>query len=102
MYDRSIITQEEAEDENFDLDDKIDDFVKDMTQGMIDEGNGGYDHYKDNFGEDEARKLIIKHNLIDIDNASEEAIKVDGIPHFLAGYDHNQIDLPSGAVAYKN
>ena len=102
MYERGIITEEQAQDEDFDLDSKVYDFVEDMTQGMIDEGNGGYDHYKDNFGDDQAKKVIFDNNLIDIDEASENAVDEDGIAHFIGRYDGKQIDLPSGAVAYKN
>jgi hypothetical protein len=38
----------------------------------------------------------------DTRSSAMEAVRIDGIPHFLASYDHEQIDLPSGAVAYRH
>jgi hypothetical protein len=38
---------------------------------------------------------------IDTNEASEDAVNTDGVAHFFASYDGNQIELPSGAVAYR-
>lgn len=38
---------------------------------------------------------------VNYQEAAEDAIKTDGVAHFFAGYDHEQIDLPSGAVAFR-
>lgn len=81
--------------------DDIDDFVEYMTQRQIDEGEGGYTHYAFNFGEDEAKKLVMEHNLIDKEVAVEEAISTDGWEHFLSTYDGNYSELPSGAVYFR-
>ena len=81
--------------------DDVEDFIEQMTQRQIDEGNGGYEHYKFNFGDDEAKKLLMEHNLLDLDAAAEDAIDVDGWQHFLSPYDGNSYDLPSGAVYYR-
>ena len=42
-----------------------------------------------------------ENNLIDIDSASEEAVGIDGIAHFISYYDGKQIDLDNGVVAYR-
>lgn len=38
---------------------------------------------------------------IDIDSASEDAIATDGIAHFLAGYDGEEVELSDGTVMYR-
>jgi len=38
---------------------------------------------------------------IDTKEASESAVREDGVAHFFAGYDGNEIELPSGAYAYR-
>ncbi len=38
---------------------------------------------------------------LDYDAAAEDAIRTDGVAHFLASYDGNETDLDSGAVAYR-
>jgi len=100
LVERGLISEEEGKDEKFDIENKIDEMVEKMTQSQIDEGNGGFEHYKGNIGNDEAKKIIMDNNLIDIDKAAENAIDVDGVAHFLDGYDGSGVDLPSGAVAY--
>jgi len=37
---------------------------------------------------------------IDVDRAAQDAIDTDGVAHFLDGYDNEEVELPSGAVAY--
>lgn len=81
--------------------DDIDDFVEYLTQNQINEGTGGYDHFKSNFGEEEAKKLVMEHNLIDIDEAAESAVNTDGWEHFLSAYDGNYNNLPSDAVYFR-
>jgi hypothetical protein len=101
MVDRGIVDEEEAEKEDFDAEDYIDKFVDDMTDGQIKEGRGGYDYYESNFGEEEAKKIVLENNLIDISAAAEQAIKDDGVEHFLAGYDGNVIEVHGGSVWYR-
>lgn len=51
-----------------------------------------------------SKEDLLKQSFISIDakEASEDAVSTDGVAHFLSRYDGNQIDLASGAVAYKN
>lgn len=100
MVERGIISEDEGRDEDFELESKIDLFVENITQDQIDEGSGGYEHYKLNFGDDEARKIVMQYNLIDEDAAAEDAINTDGLAHFLDNYDGSEVELPSGAIAY--
>jgi len=79
----------------------IDEFVEWMTDQQIEEGGGGYDHFASNFGDAEAKKLLVENNLIDVDSLIEEAINVDGWAHTLSRYDGNYSELPSGAVYFR-
>ena len=101
MVNRDLITEKQAQDEEFDIETFKDDFVDEMTKDQIDEGTGGYTHYESNFGEAEAKKLILDNNLIDLDEATENAIAVDGWQHFIARYDGKSIDLPNGMVIWR-
>lgn len=101
MVERGIITEEEGEDDEFDLEDKKDEMVEQITQEQIDEGNGGYDHYAGNIGEEEARKLVLEHNLIDIDSAAEDAVATDGWQYFLSRYDGDSSETPGGFVYWR-
>lgn len=44
---------------------------------------------------------LVEYNALDIDAMARECVNVDGVAHFLASYDGNEIDLPSGAVAFR-
>jgi phage pi2 protein 07 len=103
MVEWDIMDIEEAESDDAEeiAEDRIDDFVSALTSDQISVGNGGYDYYEDNFGNEEAMRLVMQNNLIDIDSASEEAVRIDGIAHFISSYDGNQIDLDNQAVAYR-
>ena len=101
MVENGIVSSEEAKEDDFDAEDYKKDFVKLMTSNQIEEGNGGLNHYISNFGEEQAFKVVVDNNLIDIDRASESAVDTDGIAHFLSSYDGEQIDLSNGHVAYR-
>lgn len=101
MVGRNLITEEQAKDEDFEIEDFKEDFIEQMTQDKIDEGRGGYDHYAFNFGEEQAKKLVKDNNLIDIDDATDNAIKTDGWQHFVSSYDGNSTDLPNGMVMWR-
>ena len=46
-------------------------------------------------------KLVIDNNLIDIDEASKDAVISDGIGHFLASDDGETLYLSNDYVAYR-
>jgi hypothetical protein len=100
MLERGLISEEDAKDPDYDLEDHKDEMVEQMTDGQIEEGRGGYDYYESNFGEKEAMNLVIDHGLIDVDAAAQYAVDSDGVAHTLDTYDGSEVDLPSGAVAY--
>jgi len=101
MVDRNIITEEQGKDEDFDFEEKIDEFVAAMTEDQIEEGEGGISYYRDNFGDEEIKKLIKDNNLIDINEATEDAIATDGWQHFICSYDGKSEETKSGFVYWR-
>ena len=77
------------------------DFVNVLTESQLDEGNDGLDYFINNFGEEETYKMVVDNNLIDIDEASKDAVNVDGIGHFLSSYDGETLYLSNDCVAYR-
>jgi len=81
--------------------DRIGDYVNALTDDQINQGNDGFDYYIDNFGEEEAFNMAVKNNLFDIENASEDAVNIDGVAHFISSYDGEEIQLDNGSYAYR-
>jgi hypothetical protein len=88
LLERGIITEEEAEDKKFDLEDAKEKMVEEMTKENMDEG---IDYIRSNWGKDEASKILLRH--IDYDEAAENAVSTDGVAHFLASYDGQEGEL---------
>jgi hypothetical protein len=77
-----------------------DDLVEYMTDWQIDEGEGGLTHYRDNFGEEEAAKIVVDNNFIDVDAAARDAVNIDGWAHFLSGYSGDYTETPEYGVYF--
>ena len=45
--------------------------------------------------------FVVENNAIDMDTVVEECISQDGVAHFIAFYDGNEIDLGNGLFAYR-
>jgi hypothetical protein len=58
-------------------------------------------YLEDIYGREDAVKHAIGIAGINHREAAESAVDGDGTAHFLAHYDSNEIELPSGAVAYR-
>jgi hypothetical protein len=95
--------EEDAESDNAEelADDLKYDYVALITEEKLDEGNNGLDYFINNFGEKETYKMVMDNNLIDIDEASKDAVNVDGIGHFLSSYDGETLYLSNDCVAYR-
>jgi hypothetical protein len=55
------------------------------------EGNW-LEEYKFQFGEEEFQKVLIRENLIDIEELSKYCVDVDGVGHFIASYDGDETE----------
>ena len=103
MVENGLMDEEDAESGNADelADYYKDDYVSLLTEGQLNEGANGLQHFIDNFGEEEAMRMVIENNLIDIERASTDAVRVDGIAHFLSSYDGETLYLSNNYVAYR-
>jgi hypothetical protein len=97
-----LISEEEAQTTNFrELDEEFtQDYIDLLTSEQIGDDNG-ITHFIDNFGENEFFALVYENNLIDVEYASKKAVEIDGVAHFLAGYDGETIYLDNNIVAYR-
>lgn len=87
------------------MEDEIVEFDReDAIQELIDEKESTFDgveYLEDIYGSNWQSEFSNIENYIDYDEASEDAVNIDGVAHFLAGYDGNEIDLPNGGVMYR-
>ena len=109
MYDEGILEDDDFEKdedgeidytrvkETVDIDSKKEDFVDKLVENMGD----AVEWYRSEFGEDELARTVRENNLIDADAVAEEAIDWDGVEHFLASYDGEEIELDDGWYAYR-
>ena len=97
-----LISEEEAQTRSSkELDEEYtQDYIDLLTSEQIGDDNG-ITHFIDNFGENDFFTLVYENNLIDVEDASKKAVEIDGIAHFLAGYDGETIYLDNNIVAYR-
>lgn len=85
------------------LEEKIDDaeeaYVEAMVKRKMDDPIG---YLADIYGEEDATKEAMRIGGIDIEKAAEEAVSTDGAARFLASYDGETIEMPSGYVAFRS
>ena len=101
MYERDIITYEEATDEDFNLEDQKETMVDQMTDESIDEGDYGFEYYKTSFGDEQAFELLKDWGIVDSKSLAEYVVSSDGIGNTLSGYDGKQVDLDNGMVMFR-
>ena len=92
-----------AEDE---LDFLVNDARVSLVEKISEEWKKGLEHPVSFLVDDQGlytREELLKQNFIIIDTqaAAEDAVRVDSAAFFLATYDFKEIELPSGAVAYR-
>jgi hypothetical protein len=81
------------------IDDARDSCYSSRTDSIVEEGVESY--FTGVFGRDEGVREAIRILGIDVHAAAEDAVNQDGIAHFLAHYDGDEIELPGGAYAYR-
>lgn len=96
MYEAEIIDDEDLED-GYDFDSSRFDYI----EMLISNAGDPIDYCRDNFGSDWVSQAAKQHNLYDIDEIVDECIKWDGIAHFIARYDGDEIELGNGLFAYR-
>jgi hypothetical protein len=103
LVENGLMDEDDAESDNAEelADDLKYDYVALLTQEKLEEGNDGLDYFINNFGEQETYKMVMDNNLIDIEEASKDAVATDGIGHFLSSYDGETLYLSDDCVAYR-
>ena len=95
-----IATEEELEQlENGDI---TEDDIRDNYYNCLkDSLSGNYiDEYKFQFGDKEFQRVLLNENLIDIEEMSKWCVDMDGVGHYLAPYDGDEIEC-NGYYIYR-
>jgi hypothetical protein len=100
LVERDIITDEEGMNEEFDIEDAKETMVEQMTDESISEGNGGYDYFASNFGDEEAVKFATENGLVDLKKASEEDVDNSGWAYFISS-DEKYNETPFGWIYFE-
>ena len=58
------------------------------------------DEYKWQFGEEDFQRVLVEYNLIDIEGLAKWCVDMDGVGHFLATYDGDEIEC-NGYYIYR-
>nr|DAG41043.1 MAG TPA: hypothetical protein [Caudoviricetes sp.] len=109
LYDDGFLEDadfEEDEDGNIDyttLKDSVDldDITEDYVEYLVNREGDPIESYISNFGKDDFYTAVIDHNLPDISETVEEAIDWDGVAHFIASYDGDELELEDDYYAYR-
>ena len=103
LVENGIMDEEDAESDNAEelADELKSDYVAFLTEDKLGEGNDGLNYFINNFGEEETYRMVRDNNLIDVNEASKDAVSTDGIAHFLSSYDGETLYLSDDYVAYR-
>ena len=101
-----VVKPEEVYDENSDVDNPElrDDFDKeDIIEKLVDERSDEdpAEYFEMMLGLEYLSKFIEENNLIDLDAVIDECIDEDGIAHFIASYDGDELILEDDLYAYR-
>lgn len=107
LYERNLIDDEDFdEDEDGNVDhsqfrNDPRDYKDDFVDAMCEDWDDPIQWFRDNFGEEQFTEVVTQHNLVDLDAVVETAIEWDGVAHFIATYDGDEIALDDGYYAYR-
>lgn len=109
MHDNQVLSDddfEEGEDGEPDLttlkdDVDIDHLKEEFIDLLVENAGNPVDYCGYNYGWDWVTQMATQHDLIDMDEVVEQCIYEDGIAHFIARYDGEEIELGNGLYAYR-
>lgn len=88
MVDAGIIDEiDDDDDEEYITDREKEDFI----DYLVEQQGDGVEWYRFNFGDSDFNSVIIDKGLIDLHKLAEGCVDIDGVEHFLASYDGNEI-----------
>lgn len=104
MDDDEIIEQADTEGLNYkDVDDARDQLISeksDEVEQQLRQNLLGY--FEDIYGKgEEATKAAYELGYLDTEAAAQDAVNTDGVEHYLARYDGEEVRLPGGYCAYR-
>ena len=109
MHDHQVLSDddfEEGEDGEPDLSTlkygvDIDYLKEEFIDLLVENAGNAVDYCGDNYGWDWVAEMASVHNLIDLEEVVDQCIYEDGIAHFIARYDGDEIELGNGLYAYR-
>jgi hypothetical protein len=105
LYDADLLTDEDlAEDEDGEtiLKDTVDlDSLKDELIEKKVNDNDPIDWLHEFYSDKELGEFIEDNGLVDLDEVVDECIAQDGVAHFIASYDGNEVDLGPNLCGYR-
>ena len=79
----------------------IDSLKEEFIDLLVENSGNAVDYCGDNYGWDWVAEMATQHNLIDMAEVVEQCIYEDGVAHFIARYDGDEIELENGLYAYR-
>lgn len=108
LYDEGLISDDDlevTEDGTYtlrDYDTVIDELKEEYVERLCEREPDAVQWFIDNFGSQEINRVIESNPwVIDMDAVVDECIYQDGVAHFIARYDGEEIDLENGYYAYR-
>ena len=106
MYDEGILTDDDFEEldgepdystlkDTVDLEDKKEQYLDSLCN------QDALDWLFNTFGDSDASKMLEDYGAIDFDAVAEDCVDTDGIAHYIADYDGDEIELEDGLYAYR-
>lgn len=96
ILDAGIISEEDIEN-GYDEDEASEKYV----EYLVENAGDPVDYCGDSFGWDWVSEMADTHDLFNMDEIVEQCIQEDGIAHFIARYDGDEIELENGLYAYR-
>jgi len=97
LVDGDFLDKDDIEDEGK-IDLAIEDAARDKTEEQL---RAPIEYLQEIYGDEEGIAQAMKIGGIDTQEAAEEAVRTDGVAHFLSVYDGNEVELDNGNVMYR-